>query len=100
MKIPTNVAYGLLTVLNIKTNASKCSIAGFFLTKGITQHFPRYIHCRTTADSAGGSSRCMRDFVRFMFAVESPAQCIWVNAVRLCSTFPAFIEAILEAGDC
>ena len=54
-----NVAYGLLTVggfltvLNIKTNASKCLIAGIFLTKGITQHFPRYIHCRTTADSAG-----------------------------------------------
>jgi len=40
-------------VLNIKTNASKCSIAGIFLTKGITQHFPRYIHCRTTAGSAG-----------------------------------------------
>ena len=59
-----NVAYGLLTVggvltvLNIKTNALKCSTAGIFLTKGITQHFPRYIHCRTTADSAGGSSRC------------------------------------------
>ena len=76
----TNVAYGLLTVggvltvLNIKTNALKCLIAGIFLAKGITQHFPRYIHCRTTADSAGGSSRyCMRDFVRFMFAVKSPA---------------------------
>ena len=59
-----NVAYGLLTVggfltvLNIKTNASKYLIAGIFLTKGITQHFPRYIHCHTTADSAGGSSRC------------------------------------------
>ena len=35
-----NVAYGLLTiggfltVLNIKTNALKCSIAGIFLIKG------------------------------------------------------------------
>ena len=44
----TNVAYGLLTVggvltvLNIKTNALKCLIAGIFLTKGITQYFPRY----------------------------------------------------------
>ena len=53
-----NVAYGLLTVLNIKTKASKCSIAGISLTKGITQHFPRHIHCRITTDSAGGSSRC------------------------------------------
>ena len=38
----TNVAYGLLTVrglLNIKTNALKCSIIGIFLIKGITQHF-------------------------------------------------------------
>ena len=33
---------GVLTVLNIKTNASKCSIAGIFLIKGITQHYPRY----------------------------------------------------------
>jgi len=56
--IGANVAYGVLTVLNIKTNASKCSIAGIFLTKGITQHFLRYIHCRTTADSAGGNIRC------------------------------------------
>ena len=45
-----NVAYGVLTVggvltgLNIKTNASKCSIAGIFLTKGITQHFLRHIY--------------------------------------------------------
>ena len=59
-----NVAYGLLTVggfltgLNIKTSALKCLTADIFLTKGITQRFPRYIHCRTTADSAGGSSRC------------------------------------------
>jgi len=42
----------------------------------------------------------MRDFERSMFAVESPAQCIRVNAVRLCSIFQAFIEAILEASDC
>jgi hypothetical protein len=42
----------------------------------------------------------MRDFVRFMFAVKSPAQYIWVNAVRLCSIFPAFIEANLKASDC
>ena len=41
----------------------------------------------------------MRDFMRFMFAVKSPAQCIWVNAMRLYSIFPAFIEAILEASD-
>jgi hypothetical protein len=45
--IPANVGYGLLTVggfltvLNIKTT-SKCSIAGIFLIKGITQHYPRY----------------------------------------------------------
>ena len=32
---------GVLTVLNIKTT-SKCSIAGVFLIKGITQHYPRY----------------------------------------------------------
>jgi hypothetical protein len=57
-EVLSNVAYGVLTVLNIKTNALKCSIAGIFLTKGITQHFPRYIHYCTTADSAGGSSRC------------------------------------------
>jgi hypothetical protein len=56
--VSSNVAYGFLTGLNIKTNASKCSIAGIFLTKDIMQHFPRYIHCHTTADSAGGSSRC------------------------------------------
>ena len=42
-----NVAYGLLTVggfngLNIKTNASKCSIVGIFLTKRITQRYPQY----------------------------------------------------------
>src|SRR6266702_8498329 len=42
-----NVAYGLLTVggvltvLNTKTNALKCSIEGIFLTKGITQHSPQ-----------------------------------------------------------
>ena len=42
----------------------------------------------------------MRDFVRFMLAVELPARYIWVNAVRLYSMFPAFIEAILEASDC
>ena len=33
---------GVLTVLNIKTNALKCSIAGIFLIKGITQHYPQY----------------------------------------------------------
>ena len=42
-----NVGYGLLTVggvltvLNIKTT-SKCSIAGIFLIKGITQYYPQY----------------------------------------------------------
>ena len=41
----------------------------------------------------------MRDFVRFIFAVKPPAQCIWINAVRLYSIFPAFIEANLKASN-
>ena len=66
------------------------------------RHFLRYIHCRTTADSAGVAVAAV-EYTRLCeiyVAVESPAQYIWVNAVRLCSIFPAFIEAIIEASDC
>jgi hypothetical protein len=33
---------GVLTVLNIKTNALKCSITGIFLIKGIMQYYLQY----------------------------------------------------------
>ena len=98
-----NVAYGLLTVggvltvLNIKTNAFKCSTAGIFLTKGITQHFSRYIiYTVAQLQILQGVVVAAVEYARLCEIFESPAQYIWVNAVRLYSIFPAFIGPFLK----